>query len=317
MANPELAFEHQVIRPLKALKLPRQRWLLAVSGGVDSMVLAEVLYRWRQLLKAELVVAYVHHGSMAEPALKRYRLEAQKSVANWCREKQIRFLTNRPEKIELKTEEQLRLYRQEQLENWAAAEKADLIVFAHHRDDLLETQLLRLIRGTSAVGLRGMRLKSGKKLRPLLNCSRAAIEDYAEFRQLTFKEDPSNRELNSLRNWLRHEWLPQLEQRQKGATRSLARSLVVLANTQGGAKSEDNAHAQLVGLRRKEMKKVSSLERERVVADYLRGLGVRNYGQNHVREILKRIDTRQKNLSFEMLGIVFQVTPDLLWASRV
>jgi hypothetical protein len=71
------------------------------------------------------------------------------------------------------------------------------------------------------------------------------------------------------------------------------------------------------GVRRDSINEASYREREELVAAYLRGLGLNNYAQAHVREILKRIDTRRKNLTFEMLGVVFEVTPDFLRASRV
>lgn len=54
-----------------------------------------------------------------------------------------------------------------------------------------------------------------------------------------------------------------------------------------------------------------------LIAEYLRSQGFKDYAQTRVREILKRIDTRRKHLTFEMLGIVFEVTPDFLRASRV
>lgn len=312
MPNAELAFEHQVIRPLKALKSRPARLLVAVSGGVDSLVLAEVLRRWRRHLRWELTIAHVHHGLGADAKQNRFRNRAQKLVREWALGQNLPFVTNTPEKLELRSESELRDYRMRWLQQWCDQDGA--IAFAHHRDDLLETRLLRLIRGTGESGLKAMRLKSGKKIRPLLACSRAQIENYARARGLKWADDPTNSTSDSLRNWLRHEWIPALERRQAGASRSLARSLENLARSQFVNKT---AMSTLVGLRREEMSKASFAERELLVANYLRGLGVKNYGQSHVREILKRIDTRQKNLTFTMLGVVFRVTQDFLWASRV
>lgn len=306
VSNPLLAFEHQVIRPLG--RREGRRWLLAVSGGVDSMVMLEVLFRWSRWLGAELAVAHVHHGRGGPVKQTRFRDRAAKLVRARASELGLEFYSNSPEKLNLRSESELREYRLGWLRRWAREGKFTRVAFAHHRDDLLETRLLRLIRGTGPSGLVAMRRARGKTLRPLLDCSRLEILDYARARKLKWAEDPSNRLTDSLRNWVRLEWVPLLEKRSPGASGALARSL---------------GNLSVEGLRpspsicRKAMKNVTSSERERLVADYLRGLGLKNYGQSHVREILKRLETRQKNLSFQMLGVEFHITPDLLSATRV
>src|SRR4051812_32149686 len=139
MAKQELAFEHKIVQPLKPFG--GKIWLLAVSGGVDSLALAEVLFRWSRLLKIQLRVGHVHHGLGASGMQKRYRLRAQKTVAAWCEERKIPFFTNVPEAVELKSEAELRHYRQDFLKTWAEETAADFIVYAHHLDDLLETRV--------------------------------------------------------------------------------------------------------------------------------------------------------------------------------
>jgi tRNA(Ile)-lysidine synthase len=304
MGDPVLRFEHKVIQPLRAFG--GGDWLLAVSGGVDSMVMAEVIFRWSRLLKIRLRVAHVHHGRGAQRG---YRDRAQKAAAKWCETRKIPFLTNEPEDLELKSEAALREYRLKFLRDWSA--DSDHVLFAHHQDDLLETRLMRLIRGTGAFGLRGMQLKRGKALRPLLECSRAEIENYARWRKLRFVADPSNQKTGALRNWVRHIWLPQLEKKRPGASAAMARSLEILSENAVVEPKVD------VGLRRDFMREISLPEREKAVANYLRSLGLKNYGRRHVREVLKRMDNVQKNPTFRMLGVVFEVTPDVLKASRV
>ncbi|NJM10276.1 MAG: hypothetical protein HC883_05295 [Bdellovibrionaceae bacterium] len=98
MAKQDLAFEHKVIRPLQALALPPQAWLVAVSGGVDSMVLCQVLLRWRKLLKGEVHVAHVHHGPSVNIEQGRYRDLAQQTVREWCAGHDIPFYSNKPGK---------------------------------------------------------------------------------------------------------------------------------------------------------------------------------------------------------------------------
>ncbi|MGE3760177.1 MAG: tRNA lysidine(34) synthetase TilS [Pseudobdellovibrionaceae bacterium] len=285
---------------------PEEKWIVAVSGGADSIVLVELLRTWRKLLKAELIIAHVHHGLGRSKKQNAFRNKAQKLVEQVAEKNDFSFLTNSPLKTADESEAGMRDFRYRLLEAWCAGNGCAGIVLAHHRDDLLETRLIRLLRGTGVSGLTGMKVRTGKKFRPLLDLSRKEIELYAEKRGLKFINDPSNEDAGSLRNWLRHEWIPALEKRRPGATRSLARSLEILAR-----KPQTQRRIDLnVGLRR------DSLDEE-TLAQYLRQLGCSNYGRSHVQEILKRIDTRRKNLTFEMLGFVFKVTPDLLLASRV
>jgi tRNA(Ile)-lysidine synthase len=306
VADQAKALEHKVLKRLKMRISANEKWLVAVSGGVDSIVLIELLRRWRKWLKADFTVAHVHHGLGKSGGQNRYRADAQRLVKDYCARHALKFLTNAPQKNALKSEAEWRAFRSELLENWRVEEGAVGVIFAHHLDDLLETRVLRLIRGTGRTGLRAMRIQSGKKFRPLLDLTRKDIEFYATNRALEFVQDPSNSDAGSLRNWLRLEWLPALEKRQKGASRALSRSLEILLRPPRSSREIDVN----VGLRR------DSLD-EDVLAEYLHRLGCENYGRSHVQEILKRIDTRRKNLTFEMLGLVFKVTPDLLMASRV
>jgi tRNA(Ile)-lysidine synthase TilS/MesJ len=79
---------------------------------------------------------------------------------------------------------------------------------AHHQDDLIETSLLNLARGSGRLGLAPMTAVSDHLLRPLLAVPRAGLRDYAAARHLAWREDPTNQDLNNPRNWLRHRLLP-------------------------------------------------------------------------------------------------------------
>ena len=312
MTRLDLAFEHRILKQLRRLPHRPKRWLLAISGGLDSMVLAEFCLRWRRGLDCELGVAHVHHGLSGSLSQGQYRDKAQLHVRDWALEKGIGFFSNEAENIELTSEGELRAYREEHLNRWLKEHAFNCIVYAHHRDDLVETRLLRLIRGTGRQGLSAMLPVKQLKLRPLLSVSRLEIRAYAMVCSLSWIEDPSNQDASSLRNWIRNSWLPALEARQPGATNALARSLALLS-TPPKRKCVD-VH---VGLRRDLIKASSFPEQERMVAEYLHALGFDGYAQTHIHEILKRIDTRRKNLTFKMLGADFELTPDFLRASRV
>lgn len=313
MSDPALAVEHKLVRELGPHVRQGSRWLLAVSGGVDSMVMAEILYRWRRKFGAQMALAHVHHGLGKNSQQNSYRNRAQRLLREWCRERKILLYTNAPAVSDQTSESALRAVRMEHLRAWFASGEFDYVVFAHHADDLLETRLLRLLRGSGRQGLKAMSLARGKILRPQLSLTRAEVVLYAQARRLKWVEDPSNsRSQSSLRNWVRREWLPQLEQRSPGAKHSVARSLSLLAGEEF-----TETIGPFVGLRRAALRTVSNSRQQEIIARYLRSLGLHGYSKNHVQELIKRLAHDEKRLKFEMLGFSFEATPDFLWASRV
>lgn len=308
MSHACLGLEHRILRDLRDLDPPR-RWLLAVSGGLDSMVLLDFVWRWRRYLNVECVVGHVHHGTRENAE---FRARAQSLVRGFCRDRRIPFVTLLPRDRAVRSEAELREFRHRTLQRWRRKYQLDLVVLAHHRDDLLETRMLRLIRGVGTEGLRAMRARDGRTLRPLLPLTRPELETYASARGVTHVEDPSNASTDPFRNWLRNDWLPRLEARQPGAVRALTRSLEALAPAEERVTLP--AH---VGVRRDSLRGVSSPQQRAIVAGYLRAIGARGYGRSHVEEIVKRLRTSRRSFAFNMLGLHFRVTPDLLTASRV
>ena len=116
----------------------------------------------------------------------------------------------------------LRAVRQEAFDEAVAA--GAVVATAHHREDQAETVLLQLLRSTGTAGRRGMRWASHGRVRPLLGTPAASVAAWAEARELSWREDPTNRHPHYLRNRVRHELLPLLESLRGGATASLARS---------------------------------------------------------------------------------------------
>ena len=104
----------------------------------------------------------------------------------------------------------------------------EILALAHHRDDQVETVLLKLLRGAGPEGLGGMRefraLGNGFLWRPLLDVPRSALSDYARDHRLTWIDDPSNADTNLRRNFLRNEILPRLTQRWSDASTAISHS---------------------------------------------------------------------------------------------
>ena len=167
---------------------------MAVSGGVDSMVLLDLL---RQKPRLELVVAHFDHGIRPESA------EDRKLVQRIAKHYSLPFVYAQgklgPKASEaLAREARYKFLRQVQEEHGAKA-----IITAHHQDDMLETAIMNLLRGTGRRGLSS--LKSRKDLvRPLLGWSKKTIREYAEEHDLVWSEDYTNVDERYLRNYIRH-----------------------------------------------------------------------------------------------------------------
>jgi len=185
------------------------RLLVAVSGGVDSMVLLDVLAALRTRLRLHLHVAHVHHGLRGIAADQDAVFVAAEAARREVGTSVCRLDPRgrpRGESVQMWAREQ----RRRCLERIADQVGASRIALAHTRDDQAETILLHLLRGTGPRGLRGMCPADPRLLRPLLDVSRAEVESYAAVRSLAFREDASNASDAYLRNRVRHHLVPLL-----------------------------------------------------------------------------------------------------------
>ncbi len=192
--------------------------VLAVSGGVDSMVLLEAAARLaaKNFSSRRLLVAHVNHAlrgaeSDADEALVRAR-SLELGLA--CKAERLTWKDDEPSQ---------NACRQKREAFFASLLKGsgDRIFYAHHQDDQAETVLLRLIRGTGAKGLRGMLPVSGKKVRPFLALSKETLLAAAREWGLSWREDSSNASLKYERNWVRS-LFPLVEARRPGFREKLA-----------------------------------------------------------------------------------------------
>lgn len=295
------------------------RLLVACSGGVDSVALALILKRLSTRLGFELALAYVHHGETSDPRINTARMRAQKRVQRLATELGLEFFVNPPSGSSPTSEDALRSLRLKQLHTWREEAAFDLIALAHHKDDLLETRLIRLVRGTGPGGLVAMRSWDPPVMRPLLGESREAIEAYARAAGTTWINDPTNRSTEPLRNWMRRLWLPALETKRPGAREALARSLAQIADTlerREPSFEKYGIHLEERGawMERAAYRQLGASERREGMALYLRTIGVPNFGASHVEEICKRLDTSRKNLTFQLLKLQWEVNAERILA---
>lgn len=208
--------------------LPRQRILLACSGGADSMAALGLLQKLQPSLGHTLTVAHVHHGLYAHADA------AEALVAQTCREKKIPYLSQH---LQLQhgadLEARCRDARYIALKQMQIALQADLIVTAHHADDQAETFLMRAIRGASPNALQGVRaVRPDGVVRPFLHLTKAQLLTCKDEMQLDHIDDLSNLDGDFTRNRLRAEVLPLLERVWPGAIAGLARTAALISAEQ-------------------------------------------------------------------------------------
>ncbi|MEM6298454.1 MAG: tRNA lysidine(34) synthetase TilS, partial [Bacteroidota bacterium] len=183
--------------------------LLAFSAGVDSVVLGELL----ALTKREFAVVHCNfqlRGKDSEDdALFAKRWAVKKGIPFFSKTFDTRQLAQgAQESIQMLA----RRLRYDFFEEVALREGFDFIATAHHQNDVLETLLLNLTKGTGIAGLHGILPKSGKLIRPLLCLSKVEILDFAQQQGLEWREDASNQENYYLRNRLRNVIIPELKE---------------------------------------------------------------------------------------------------------
>ena len=193
--------------------------LAAVSGGIDSMVLADVLYNLRQKLQFELAVASFDHGLRPESS------SDLAFVRFWAEEHGLPFFGGGKDIAALSggknVEDIARRERYTFLRSTAAKYGADAIATAHHRDDQAETVLLHLLRGSGVTGLAGMRPENDHIVRPLLCVDRIDIAEYASTNHIEYREDYTNSSTRYLRNKIRLDLLPVLAEYNPSIKRQL------------------------------------------------------------------------------------------------
>ncbi|MDP2883148.1 MAG: tRNA lysidine(34) synthetase TilS [Azonexus sp.] len=191
-----------------------ERCVVAVSGGPDSMALLQVLAQLAPVLDLFLVVAHVDHGLRPSEAEAEARLvqEAAQGLGLACECGRVDVVAYAREQG-LSREHAARNLRYGFLEEVAAHHRATKIAVGHTADDQAEEILLRLVRGTGRAGLTGMaRLRDGLVVRPFLEIAKAEILRYLAAENIPYCLDSSNRERIYLRNRIRLDLLPYLQE---------------------------------------------------------------------------------------------------------
>lgn len=192
----------------------KQKVIVAVSGGIDSIVLLDFFLWARALKKIEFVVAHAN-----------FQLRGKESdsdenfVRKLCTKNNIPFYSERfkttsiAKNTKRSIQETARDLRYMFFDTLRKSLSADCIATAHNANDNAETVLMNLFRGSGIEGMAGIPVRRGPIIRPFLCVSRKEIVDYARIKKLRFREDSSNRHNEYTRNYLRNKIIPKIERR--------------------------------------------------------------------------------------------------------
>jgi len=187
---------------------PEKRFLLTISGGIDSVVMAELFYA------ARIDFDFAHCN---------FHLRGEESdgdqvfVENLAQRMNVKCFVNHFDtqdyagKNGISIQMAARDLRYEWFEEIREKNGYNFIVTGHNRNDMVETVLINFARGSGIRGLSGIRARHGFLIRPLLFASRAEIRKYADVHSLSWREDSSNAETKYIRNRIRHVLIPEFE----------------------------------------------------------------------------------------------------------
>ena len=216
---------------------PGKRIAVALSGGLDSVVLLDTVCKAQTKHQNQIYAFHIHHGLQkladdwlvfCEKLAKKYKIHFD-----------FRLLHLSAEEAKGNIEARARAGRYEALADLCEEYGIEDLLLAQHQNDQAETVLLQLLRGSGVAGLSGMpqvrEFTANQSLtlwRPLLNQSRQELEAYAKEHKLKWIEDPSNQDRKYRRNAIRKDIIPKLEKIQPEALANMARSAELLGESQ-------------------------------------------------------------------------------------
>ncbi|MFA6075077.1 MAG: tRNA lysidine(34) synthetase TilS [Negativicutes bacterium] len=212
-----------------AISPETQCLIVACSGGVDSIVLLDIIEKFCKKTLRRLVCAHVNHG------LRGVESDTDEQfLKDYCQKRKITFECKR---VDVRQEQKqnkagveaaARELRYAALREIAAAYQPGKIFVAHNKNDQAETLLLQLIRGAGLRGLSAMQSETGDVIRPLLTVSRDDIEKYCVEYQLEYRFDSSNNDAKILRNSVRQKLLPLLTEYNPNIIQTLSRTAKII-----------------------------------------------------------------------------------------
>jgi tRNA(Ile)-lysidine synthase len=198
----------------------------AVSGGMDSMVLLDVLCNLRAELNIIVVAYHFEHGIRAAESM-----EDMRFVKRECDARSVKCITGSDDVVRLAREWGVSLETAARRARYAFldAQQGGFIATAHHAGDMAETVVMNLCRGSGLKGLCGIPERRGRYIRPLLEIMREQIESYAAANGVKYVHDSTNDDTAYTRNFVRAKVLPRLTDVNEQALMHIAATAKLLA----------------------------------------------------------------------------------------
>jgi tRNA(Ile)-lysidine synthase len=255
-------------------------YVVAVSGGVDSMVLLHIMYlQSQQHTGMRLIVAHFDHGVREDSAEDRHLVERQAKAYG------LPFVYDRGYLGADVSELAAREARYKFLRRVKDSAEATYIATAHHEDDVFETAIINLLRGTGRKGLTALRTRDDL-YRPLIKTPKAHIRVYADRNAVEWREDSTNLSDDYLRNYVRHNIMPKFDAVARDRLRRLLETTHE-TNEEIDSLLAEQLHLQPAGdiLDRQWFIMLPHAVAREIVAAWLRKLGVANFDKQTLERI--------------------------------
>lgn len=269
-------------------------YVVAVSGGVDSMALMHLLQtRAQQEPGWQLIVAHLDHGIRADSAEDRQLVQAV--AENY----DLPFVYKESHLGAKASEAIARKVRYEFLREVQKDREAVAIITAHHQGDVIETAIINMLRGTGRKGLTAL-ISRTDVLRPLLNVPKVEIIKYAKTYDLQWREDSTNQDESYLRNYVRQQLLPRF---------STSERLQLLSIINAQKKTNQSLDELLSNLSKGQAEldrlwfnKLGHSEALEVLASWLRANGIRNFDRKGLERLVVAAKVSRPGKQIDILG---------------
>jgi tRNA(Ile)-lysidine synthetase-like protein len=261
---------------MKSDPIPAGTYVLAVSGGIDSVALLHVL---KDQLGLQLVVAHYDHGIRSDSA------DDKVFVEQLAAEYGLKFVSERGELGSTASEDTARKARYAFLYKVQKEYRAQAIITAHHQDDVLETAIHNINRGTGPRGLAALS-SNGQIIRPLISTTKDEIKAYVAANGLKWHEDSTNSDDSYRRNYIRHQILPRFSAADKkelteriAAGRELNQKISLLINeflAENGQNQELRRHPFIM---------LEHIVAREVMAAWLRQNSIRDFDKKAIERL--------------------------------
>lgn len=249
-------------------EVPKGRYVIAVSGGVDSMTLLDILSKKSGV---KLTVAHFDHGIRPDSNEDRLLVERVSKDLGFPFVFDVANLGSNA------SEDEARIARYDFLNKVLDITKAKAIITAHTADDKLETTIFNLIRGTGRKGITSLQ-SVPKILRPMLNVTKKEIYEYAQKHNIKWHEDSTNVDPKYSRNYIRQEILSKFSKEDREKLLNLIDNAAILnKNIDKEISVFLKKHSDLTGLERDSFTYLPHKVASEVMAAWLRGQNIRSF----------------------------------------